>query len=78
MRSQAEVGSLIAKLGFAGIDLGPISIGAYLARCVRRCENGQLKEHSANSYFDLDADAPDGGPMNAKETSDFSCRTAFI
>ncbi|MER8750375.1 hypothetical protein NKH57_14015 [Mesorhizobium sp. M1050] len=36
------------------------------------------EEHSANGYFDLGADAPDGGPMNAKETSDFSCRTALF
>ncbi|WP_370006920.1 NADPH-dependent F420 reductase [Sinorhizobium fredii] len=31
-RSKAEVGSLIAKLGFAGIDLGPISIGGRLVQ----------------------------------------------
>ena len=29
-RSKADVGSLISKLGFAGIDLGPISIGGKL------------------------------------------------
>ncbi|ESZ06347.1 hypothetical protein X735_31500 [Mesorhizobium sp. L2C085B000] len=53
-------------------------VSAEWARCVRGCESGQLKEHSADGNFDLGADAPEGGPMNAKETSDFSCRTAFI
>jgi hypothetical protein len=31
-RSKAEVGALIAKLGFAGIDLGPISVGGKLVQ----------------------------------------------
>ncbi|MDV4160086.1 NADP oxidoreductase [Rhizobium leguminosarum] len=31
-QSKAEVGALISKLGFAGIDLGPISIGGKLAQ----------------------------------------------
>lgn len=31
-RSKAEVGALISKLGFAGIDLGPISIGGKLVQ----------------------------------------------
>ncbi|EPE94332.1 NADPH-dependent F420 reductase [Rhizobium grahamii] len=32
VRSKAEVGALIAKLGFAGIDLGPVSIGGKLVQ----------------------------------------------
>ncbi|MEY9101579.1 hypothetical protein [Sinorhizobium fredii] len=60
-------------------DLSQTAIRArVLARCVRRCENAQLKKQSANGHFGLNADAPDGGPMKAKETSDFSRRTAFI
>ncbi|MFT2215086.1 NADPH-dependent F420 reductase [Rhizobium giardinii] len=31
-RSKAEVGALIAKLGFAGIDLGPVSVGGKLVQ----------------------------------------------
>lgn len=31
-RAKAEVGALISKLGFAGIDLGPISIGGKLVQ----------------------------------------------
>lgn len=80
--SPCTVGPLpLQNSGPSGIKIHEGSIGqraALWAQSVRCCENGQLKEHSANGYFDLGADAPDGGPMNAKETSDFSCRTAFI
>lgn len=31
-RSKAEVGALIAKLGFAGVDLGPVSVGGKLVQ----------------------------------------------
>lgn len=47
------------------------------ARSVRRCENGQLTEQSANSRSDLCTDAADGSPVNTKDAVSAAFRPLF-